>query len=73
MSKVNGRLQFGNFLTHQCTKKSQRKNLCVLIKKPTKPSEFYYLEPGLHPFFTDTVETMNTLMQKDTITVKAVS
>ena len=32
-------------------------------KKLSKSSEFYYLEPGLHPSITDIVEAMNTLIQ----------
>ena len=31
-------------------------------KKLSKSSEFYYLEPGLYPSITDTVEAMNTLV-----------
>ena len=33
-------------------------------KKLSNPSEFYHLEPGLCPSFTDIVEAMNTLIQK---------
>ena len=33
-------------------------------KKLSKSSEFYYLEPGLYPSITDTVETMNTFIQE---------
>ena len=33
-------------------------------KKLSKSSEFYYLEPGLYPFITDKVETMNTLTRE---------
>ena len=33
-------------------------------EKLSKRSEFYYLEPGLHPSITDTVEAMNTLTQQ---------
>ena len=33
-------------------------------KKLSKSSEFYYLEPGLYPSFTDTVEAMNILIQE---------
>ena len=33
-------------------------------KKLSKPSEFYYLEPGLYPSITDIVEAMNTLLQE---------
>ena len=29
-------------------------------KKPSKLSEFYYLEPGFYPSITDIVEAMNT-------------
>ena len=45
-------------------------------KKLSKPSEFYYLEPGLHPSITDIVEVINTLIHeghnhsKTCITVK---
>ena len=35
-------------------------------KKLSKSSEFYYLEPGLYPSFTDIVEAMNILIQKKT-------
>ena len=34
------------------------------MKKFSKPSEFYYLEPGLYPSITDIVEAMNTLIQR---------
>ena len=61
--KANGRLQFGENLTHQCTKISQRENLCFFfIKKLPKLSEFYYLESGLCPTLTDIFEAMNTLI-----------
>ena len=33
-------------------------------KKLLKASEFYYLEPALHPSITDIVEAMNILIQK---------
>ena len=33
-------------------------------KKLSKSSEFYYLEPGLHPSITDIVEAMNILIQE---------
>ena len=33
-------------------------------KKLSKSSEFYYLEPGLYPSITDTVEAMNILIQE---------
>ena len=33
-------------------------------KKLSKSSEFYYLEPGLYPSITDTVEAMNNLFQE---------
>ena len=33
-------------------------------KKLLKSSEFHYLEPGLYPSITDTVEAMNTLSQE---------
>ena len=33
-------------------------------EKLSKSSEFYYLEPGLHPSITDIVEAMNTLNQQ---------
>ena len=33
-------------------------------RKLSKLSEFYYLEPGLYPSITDTVEAMNTLIQE---------
>ena len=45
-------------------------------KKFPKTSDFYYLEPGLYPSFTDIAETMNTVVQErhnqseDCITVK---
>ena len=61
---VNGRLQFQKAPTHQCTKVSRRKNFCFLTKKFWKSSELYYLEPGLYPYITDIVETMNTLIQE---------
>ena len=35
--------------------------------------DFHYLQPGLYPSITDTAEAMNTLIQKYTITAKAVS
>ena len=33
-------------------------------KKLAKSSEFFYLEPGLFPSFTDIVEAMNILIQE---------
>ena len=33
-------------------------------KKLSKSSEFYYLEPGLYPSFTDIVDAMNILIQE---------
>ena len=33
-------------------------------KKPSKSSEFYYLETGLYPSITDNIEAMNILIQK---------
>ena len=33
-------------------------------KKLSNSSEFYFLEPGLYPSITDTVEPMNTLIQE---------
>ena len=33
-------------------------------KSLSKPSEFYYLEPGLYPSITDIVEAMNILIQE---------
>ena len=33
-------------------------------KNLSKSSEFYYLEPGLYPCFTDIVEAMNILIQE---------
>ena len=33
-------------------------------KKPSKSSEFYYLEPGLQPSITDIVEAMKTRIQE---------
>ena len=36
----------------------------VFDKKLSKTSEFYYLEPGLCPSFTDFVEAMNVLIQE---------
>ena len=33
-------------------------------KKLSKPSKFYYLEPGLYPSIADIVETMNILIQE---------
>ena len=32
--------------------------------KLSNSSDFYYLQPGLHPSVTDTVEAMNTLIQE---------
>ena len=43
---------------------SRRANLRFLTKKLSKLSEFYYLEPGLYPSITDSVEAMNTLIQE---------
>ena len=43
---------------------SQRDKSCFLIEKLSKSSEYYYLEPGLYPSFTDIVEAMNTLIQE---------
>ena len=39
-------------------------NLCFLTRKFSKSSEFYCLEPGLHPSITDSVEAMDTLIQE---------
>ena len=33
-------------------------------KKPSKSSEFFYLEPGLYPSITDIVEAMNILIKE---------
>ena len=38
--------------------------LVFFDKKLSKPSEFYYLEPGLYPSITDIVEAMNILIQE---------
>ena len=38
--------------------------LMFFDKKLSRSSEFYCLEPGLHPSVTDIVEAMNTLIQK---------
>ena len=43
---------------------SQRESLCFMIKKVSKSSEFYYLEPGPYPSITGIVEAMNTLIQE---------
>ena len=32
--------------------------------KFSKSSDFYYLEPGIYPYITDSVEAMNTLIQE---------
>ena len=37
---------------------------CFLIKKLSKSSEFYYLEPGLYPSITDIVEGLNNLIEE---------
>ena len=42
----------------------RRENLCFFDKKLSKSFEFYYLESGLYPFITDTVEAMNILIQE---------
>ena len=39
-------------------------NFMFFDKKLSKPSEFYYLEPGLYPSITDIVEAMNILIQE---------
>ena len=39
----------------------------------SKVLDFYYLEPGLYPSITDIVEAVNTLIQEDIPTAKAVS
>ena len=43
---------------------SQTESSCFLIEKFSKSFEFYYLEPGLNPSITDTVESMHTLIQE---------
>ena len=43
---------------------SWRESSCFLTKKPSKSSDFYYLEPGLYTSITDFVEAMNTLIQR---------
>ena len=48
------RLQFQKYRTHQ---------FMFCDKKLSISSEFYFLEPGLYPSFTDIVEAMNTLIQ----------
>ena len=62
-SKVNESLQFQKFPTHQCTKMLRKEKL-FFDEKISKMSEFDYVEPGLHPFITDIVEAMNTLIQE---------
>ena len=57
-------LQFWKYLTHQCTKMSQRESSCFLKKKLQKSNEFDYLEPGLYPSVTDFFEAMNNLFQE---------
>ena len=42
---------------------TEGKFMC-LDKKLSKSTEFYYLEPGLHPSITDIFEAMNTLIQE---------
>ena len=61
---VNGRLQFQNYPTYQCTKMLRREHLCFLDKKLSKSSEFYYLEPGPYPFIMDIVEALIILIQE---------
>ena len=39
-------------------------NVVFSDKKLSKSSNFYYMEPGLDPSITDTVEAMNTLIQE---------
>ena len=39
-------------------------NFMFFDKKLSKSSEFYYLEPGLHPSITDIVEAKNILIQE---------
>ena len=38
--------------------------LMFFDKKLSESSDFYYVEPGLYPSITDTVEAMNTLIQE---------
>ena len=55
--------QFRSYLTHQCTKMSQRESLGFLINL-SKLYELYYLETGLYPSITDIVEAMITFIQE---------
>ena len=47
--------------------------LMSLDKNFSKSSEFNYLQPGLHPSFTDVVEAITLSFERDTITAKTVS
>ena len=62
--KVNGRLQFRKYPNNQYTKIVTEEKFMFSNKKLSKSSGFYYLEPGLYPFITDFVESMNTLFQE---------
>ena len=52
------------YVTHQCTKISQKETSCFLIAKFLKSSEFYYLQPGLYLSIGNIVETMKSLIQE---------
>ena len=40
------------------------RNPCFFVRKFSKMSEFYYLDPGLYSSSADIVEAMNTLFQE---------
>ena len=52
---------FRNILPNNVPKCHGEKKM-FFDKKHSKPSEFYYLEPGLYPSITYSVETMNKLI-----------
>ena len=62
--KVNGRLQFWEYLTHHVGKEPQKEVSCFLMRKLSNSFDFYYLEPGSNPSITDIVDGMNIFFQE---------
>ena len=59
-----GGCNFRNISPINVPKCHRGKFMFFLIKKLSKLSDFYYLEPGLYPSITDILEAMKTLVQE---------
>ena len=71
--KVNGRLRFRKNLTHQCTRMSQRKSLCFLVKNFQSRLNFTLWNPVCILLLGILMNPLPLSLKKDTITAKAVS